>query len=160
MIEKLCLLDTDILSYILKEQEPVYHISQDYLQQYEAFSISCITYYECLRGYKASGATKRLEDFYHLLMLTDVRYLDRAIMGTASDIYSTLKKQGTLPGELDILVAATALEDHQILVTNNETHYRPIQAHFPMTIQNWMTEKVSFIPSEEEPADEESQEEL
>ncbi len=47
-----------------------------------------------------------------------------------------------------------------LLDTDNEKHYRPIQAHFPLTIQNWMTEKVSFIPSEEEPTDEESQEEL
>jgi tRNA(fMet)-specific endonuclease VapC len=148
MIEKPCLLDTDMLSYILKELAPVYQISREYLRKYEAFTISCITYYECLRGYRAIGATKRLEDFYRLLIFTEVLYLDRPIFDTASDMYGILKKQGTLPGELDILVAATAIEHDHILVTNNEKHYKPIQAHFPLHVCNWMTEQVSFSQAE------------
>lgn len=138
MIEKPCLLDTDILSYILKEHAPAYQVSQEYLQKHREFTISCLTYYECLRGYKAIGATKRLEKFYHFLIFTDVIYLDRVIFETASDIYATLKQHGTLPGDFDILIAATSLVYELIIVTNNEKHYRPIQAHFPVTIQNWM----------------------
>jgi len=144
MIEKPCLLDTDTLSYVLKEQSPAYQISLEYLHQYQEFTISCISYYECLRGYKASGATRRLEHFHGFLILTDVIYLDRAIFETASDIYSTLKKLGTLPGDFDILIAATALVYEQTLVTNNEKHYQPIQAHFPLQVCNWMKGERGF----------------
>jgi tRNA(fMet)-specific endonuclease VapC len=140
MIATPCLLDTDTLSYILKEVAPVYPISQAYLQQHHTFTISCIAYYECLRGYRAIDATKRLADFYRLMAVTKILYLDRRIFNTASKIYATLKKQGTLPGELDILVAATALEHDYPLVTNNEKHYKPIQAYFPLHLHNWMTE--------------------
>jgi hypothetical protein len=47
MIEKPCLLDTDTLSSILKEHEPVYHISQNYLNIHRVFIISGLTYSEC-----------------------------------------------------------------------------------------------------------------
>ncbi len=159
MIEKPCLLDTDILSCILKEQAPVYHISQEYLKKHKAFTISCLSYYECLRGYKATGATKRLERFYRFLILTDVIYLDRAIFETASDIYGILKQHGTLPGDFDILIAATALVHDLIIVTNNEKHYRPIQVHFPVTIQNWMKRQETQDLSEqsEKPTEEQTQ---
>ncbi len=90
-----------------------------------------------------------MEDFYRFLMLADVIYLNRPIFDTASDIYAVLKTQGALPGELDILIAATAIEHDHILVTNNEKHYQRIQAHFPLRLQNWMTETVSFQAQEE-----------
>lgn len=85
-IEKPCLLDTDTLSYILKGQEPAFRTSQDYLRTHEQFTISCITYYECLRGYKAISAEKRLKAFHDFLIFTEVIYLDRAIFETASDM--------------------------------------------------------------------------
>ncbi len=143
MIEKPCLLDTDTLSYILKEIVPAYPVSQDYMKVHHKFIISCLTYYECLRGYKAVGATKRMAKFYNFLILTDIIYLDRAIFETASDIYGELKKHGALPGDFDILIAATALVHGLNIVTNNEKHYQPIQLHFPLIIQNWMNSENS-----------------
>lgn len=142
MIEEPCLIDTDILSYILKQQAPAYQVSQEYLKKHGEFTISCLTYYECLRGYTAIGATKRLQDFRGFLILTDVVYLERTIFDTASDIYGELKKHGTLPDDFDILIGATAIVYDLILVTNNERHYQPIQTHFPLKMCNWMKEKI------------------
>ena len=53
MAGKLCLIDTDILIHILKRKEPAYRQSREYLGQHKKFTISCLSYYECLRGYRA-----------------------------------------------------------------------------------------------------------
>jgi hypothetical protein len=83
MTEKSCLIDTDILSYILKKQEPVYKHSLKYFKRNKGLTISCITYYECFRGYKAIGVTRRLEVFKELLRCTEVLYLDQVILEVA-----------------------------------------------------------------------------
>jgi len=150
MIEMPCLLDTDTFSYIFKGREPVHDMAMQYLQSYEAFTISCITLYECLRGHLANKATKRLDDFYSFLMLTDILYLDRSIIETAAEIYGTLKPHGALPGDADILIAATALTHGKIVVTNNEKHYASIQEHFALHVENWMTHPASFLQVEQE----------
>ena len=93
MTEGLCLTDTDIFSYILKRLEPAYQQCREYLKNHNKFTISCLTYYECLRGYKAVRATKRLEIFKEFLNLTEVLYLDQEILDKAGEIYSMLKNQ-------------------------------------------------------------------
>jgi hypothetical protein len=72
MTGELCLIDTDILSYILKRLEPAYQQSCQYLKKHKKFTISCLTYYECFRGYKAVSATKRMQVFKEFLDLTEV----------------------------------------------------------------------------------------
>ncbi len=138
MTAELCLIDTDILSYILKRKETAYQRSRDYLKKHERFTISCLTYYECFRGYKAVGASKRLQVFQEFLNITDVLYLDQAILDKAGEIYGVLKKKGVLPGEFDVLIGATALVHDCILITNNEKHYEQIKENFPLKINNWM----------------------
>jgi len=137
MIGELCLIDTDILSYILKKRESVYQKACDYLSIHKKFIISCITYYECLRGYKAVGTIKRLEAFHEFLNITDVLYLDSSILEKAGEIYGFLKKNGELTGEFDILIAATAIVNDLALVTNNKRHYESLQRNFLLNLKNW-----------------------
>ncbi len=135
-----CLLDTDIVSYMLRNQSPVYEMSVKYLSLHGSFTISCLTHYECLRGLKAAGATKRLREFQGLLTFTEIVGCEQGIVRIASDIYGVLKPQGKLPGEFDILIAATAIYEKLTLVTNNEKHYKAIQDHFPLKVWNWKKE--------------------
>jgi len=137
MAGKLCLIDTDILIYILKRKEPAYQQSREYLGEHKKFTISCLSYYECLRGYRAVEATKRLEVFREFLAITEVLYLDEAILEKAGEIYGFLRKKGLLTGEFDMLIGATALVHDLTLVTNNEKHFMRIQEHFPLKITNW-----------------------
>jgi tRNA(fMet)-specific endonuclease VapC len=138
--EPLSLIDTDILSYVLKRKEPVYQNSIKYLKKFSRFKISCITYYECLRGYKAVGATKRLEVFQKLLQITDVIYLDKPILDKAGEIYGVLKTKGLLKGEFDLLIGTTAIVNQMKIVTNNEKHYQPLKDYFNLEVKNWMKE--------------------
>lgn len=64
--DQLSLIDTDALSYILKRKEPAYQNSLHYLQKFGGLKISCLSYYECRRGYQAIGATKKVADFPRL----------------------------------------------------------------------------------------------
>ena len=82
-------------------------------------------------------------------MFADILYLDRPIIETAAEIYGTLKPKGALPGDADILIAATALTHGKIVVTNNEKHYAPIQERFALDVENWMTRKASFLRAED-----------
>jgi predicted nucleic acid-binding protein len=141
MNEPLCLIDTDVLSYILKRREPFYQRSQGYLRQYERLTISCLTYYECLRGYQAVNATGRLQVFQELLQISDVLYLDQGILDISAEIYAVLKPKGELPGEFDLIIGATALFYNMSIVTNNITHYQAIKRYFPLDIEDWMKPK-------------------
>lgn len=138
MTGELCLIDTDVLSYILKRLEPAYLQSCEYLKKHKKFTISCLTYYECFRGYKAVSATRRMQVFNEFLDLTEVLYLDQKILDKAGEIYSVLKNEGRLIGEFDMLIGATASVHDLTLVTNNERHYEYIKEHFPIKISNWM----------------------
>ena len=120
--EPLSLIDTDILSYVLKRKEPAYQN------------------YECIRGYKAVGATKRLEVFQELLQITDVIYFDKPILDKAGEIYGVLKTKGLLKGEFDLLIGATAIVNQMKIVTNNEKHYQPLKDYFNLEVENWMNQ--------------------
>jgi tRNA(fMet)-specific endonuclease VapC len=59
-----CLLDTDILSEVLKQKNPlVVQRAVAYLQIYQRFTFSAITRYEVIRGLKAKGAGRQLGRF-------------------------------------------------------------------------------------------------
>jgi len=137
MNEPLSLIDTDVLSYILKRREPFYQRGREYLTHYSRLTISCLTYYECLRGYKAVGATKRLQVFHEILRITDVLYLDQGVLDKSAEIYGVLKPKGELPGEFDLMIGATALLHGMSVVTNNISHYQAIQRYFPLKIEDW-----------------------
>jgi len=57
------MLDTDILSYVLRQREPAVSRAQDYIYAYGSLSISVISYYEVLRGLRYSNATRLLDVF-------------------------------------------------------------------------------------------------
>jgi tRNA(fMet)-specific endonuclease VapC len=155
MIDSIYLIDTDTLSYILKRLEPAYSNSQAYLHDHAKFGISSITYYECVRGYKAVNATRRLQVFYEFLDLVEVFEVDQEVLDRAADMYATLRPRGIFPGEFDALIGATALVHHLPCVTNNTAHYQRFHDHFGLEIHNWM-EKPHAYPPQGRPADEAS----
>lgn len=137
MSDGLSLIDSDILSYILKRKDGVYKHAREYLEIHKKLTISCITYYEILRGYKAVNASRRLQIFYELMKITNIIYLYQSILEKASEIYGIMKQKGKIPGELDILIGATAIRHNLILITNNERHYQPLEQCFSLKLGNW-----------------------
>ncbi len=102
---------------------------------YPQLAISIITRYEILRGLKAKGAIAQLEKFEVLCASLQVLPLTDGAIVLAADIYADLYGRGQLIGDADILIAATAIENGCILVTNNENHHNRIAR---LSIENWL----------------------
>jgi tRNA(fMet)-specific endonuclease VapC len=132
------LLDTDILSAIMRRNPTVIPYAQSYLAAHRCFTISIITRYEILRGLKAKRADKQLIAFNHFCSLNKIITITEEIITTAADIYADLYRNGLLIGDADILIAATALTHDLLLVTNNVNHLGRING---LKIINWLNPK-------------------
>lgn len=129
------LLDTDILSAIIRRDFLVIPKAQAYLAVHRKFTFSIITRYEILRGLKAKNATKQLAAFERFCNANNIIALSDEVIVKASDVYALLKKRGELIGDADILIASTALINEIPVVTNNTGHFQRIP---DLAIQNWL----------------------
>jgi tRNA(fMet)-specific endonuclease VapC len=129
------LLDTDILSEILKQRdEQVMRLARTYLERWRRLSFSVLTRYEILRGLRAKGAVHQELAFDSLARLSQVLPLTDSIAVRAAAIYADLHQRGELIGDADILVAATALEHGLLLATGNTAHLGRIPG---LQVTNW-----------------------
>lgn len=80
------LLDTDILSAIMRQDSTVLPKAQAYLTEHKQFTFSIITHYEILRGLKAKGATKQIAVFDRFCTVNAVLPLTDTIIVRAADI--------------------------------------------------------------------------
>ena len=131
------LLDTDVLSAVMRQQSQVLAHARLYLGDHGRLTISLVTRYEVLRGLKAKNAQTQLAAFDALCDTLEIVPLSDAIIRRASDIYAHLHQQGRLIEDADILIAATAIESGCVLVTNNESHFSRIPG---LVIENWLAQ--------------------
>lgn len=129
------LLDTNIVTAILKRNPKVRNkLREAEIQKKEAF-MSCITYYEIKRGLLYAKATKQLSDFDKLHKTYKVMLLDNLqIIEKAAEIHADLKRNGTPIQDADVLIAATAIIKGLILVSNDTDMLRVVG----VTVENWL----------------------
>jgi len=130
-----CLLDTDTLSAVIKQNPVALSHSRSYLATYRILTFSLITRYEVLRGLKAKNALVQIGAFEKLCAVSEVLSLTDAVVQRAADIYGDLHQRGQLIGDADILIAATAIENGLTCVTNNENHFKRIPN---LLLDNWL----------------------
>jgi tRNA(fMet)-specific endonuclease VapC len=136
MVQPKALLDTDILSAVMRGNPAVTARARAYLAEHGALAFSIITRYEILRGLKAKNATSQLQAFDRFCETCLILPLTDEIVVVAADIYAALKQRGESIGDADILIAATALGHGVAVVTNNEGHFRRISG---LNVENWLT---------------------
>jgi tRNA(fMet)-specific endonuclease VapC len=129
------LIDTDILSNIMRNNPKVIPAARDYLSRESSFTMSVVTMYEIERGLKARAAQKQLIAFEELCRRSRVLILDEKIADCASSIYARLASHGELIGDADILIAATAIVHKMGIATNNRKHFERIPE---LHIECWM----------------------
>jgi tRNA(fMet)-specific endonuclease VapC len=129
------LLDTDILSAVMRQHLSALAHARAYLAVHDHFTFSIITRYEILRGLHAKQATAQLAAFELLCDVSRILPLTDAIVIRAATIYADLHKQGMLIGDADILIAATGLEYGLVVATNNQRHYQRITG---IQLENWL----------------------
>lgn len=129
------LLDTDILSAVMRRQPNALSRARAYLAVHQRFTFSLITRYEILRGLHAKRAMVQLAAFERLCGVSSILPLTDSIVSRAALIYAELHRQGALIGDADILIAATALENDLIVVTNNTSHFERIT---DLRLDSWL----------------------
>jgi tRNA(fMet)-specific endonuclease VapC len=129
------ILDTDILSAVMRKKPTVMAKAATYLAAHGQFTFSIITRYEILRGLKAKQASKQAAAFDHFCARNRILSLTDEVVVRAAEIYADLHRRGELIGDADILIAASALVPGLGVVTNNENHFRRVTG---LHVENWL----------------------
>lgn len=129
------LLDTDILSALMRQNPAVTARAKSYLNMHGRLTFSIITRYEILRGLYAKAADKQIESFNKLCERSYLLSISDEIIVKAAEIYGVLHQRGELISDADILIGASALVNGTCVVTNNLHHFQRIPG---LTIENWL----------------------
>ena len=93
-----------------------------------ALAVSTVSVLEFLEGYEHPGAGDRLLEAYSRLPVTD------GVARRGSRLRRTLRAEGRMIGDFDVLIAATALDAGIPLVTANTAHFRRVEG---LTVESY-----------------------
>ena len=132
------LLDTDILSAILRQQDQtVVANGVRYLSEHSQFTFSPYTRFEVRRGYLERNASKQLERFEEFCRHSLVLPITDAVIDQACELWALGRRGGYPCGDADLIIAATALTYGLKLVTGNSRHFAWITG---LTVCDWRSE--------------------
>jgi len=132
---KRCTLDTNIITAFLKNDSQVVERTSDYLEFFDKLTINIISYYEILRGLKDLGNKEKIERFEDFIRENELISIRKETVEKAAEIYAYLKKEGNLIEDADILMAATAIVEELVLITNNIRHFKRVK---DLKLDNWL----------------------
>lgn len=129
------LLDTNICIYLIR-QRPIEVIERLEQTKIQDIAISTITLSEL--EYGVENSSRPLQNRLALMeFMAPFHVLD--FDGEAATFYgkirAELQKKGTPIGAMDLLIAAHALAQNLILVTNNEKEFRRVDG---LKVENWV----------------------
>lgn len=128
------LLDTNIVIYVLKRR-PV-EVLKIFNTNASRMAISSITLSELLYGAEKSlKVNKNLEAIEEFISHLDVLPYDAKASQHFGQIKATLERKGEIIGENDIHIAAHAISQGLILVTNNLREFKRV---VNLTLENWV----------------------
>ncbi len=131
---KPALIDTDILSFFLRGHPQVAPHFDVYTKTYVKINFSIITYYEILSGLKHRDAQQQLEHFLDFVAENTVVPLTERSVEISADMYAITRSQGMPLDDIDLLIAAVAMEHNWLLVTHNLGHFGRIAG---LEIEDW-----------------------
>lgn len=131
------LLDTNIVSYFLRGQFA--NLEQRILNtEYDQVCISVITAGELAYGFARTNPSRRLANLQAklgaLLQALPTRPLPAGVAAHYGRTRSALEKNGTPIGGNDLWLAAHALAENLVLVTNNTREFERVPG---LTVENW-----------------------
>ncbi|MBR5077729.1 MAG: type II toxin-antitoxin system VapC family toxin [Victivallales bacterium] len=126
------MLDTDISSYLIRGDHP--EVTKRFTDSFPHVCISVITAAELQYGALKRNnlaLTRKVQAFCNLVQCID--WNTDAAMAYAK-LRQELETQGNIIGSMDMLIAASAIAEDAILVTNNTAHFSRISG---LKIENW-----------------------
>ena len=130
------LLDTDICIYTIKKRPAsVIHRLTELATSDVALSI--ISLFELQFGVETSQHSEqaRLALDHFIAPIQYILPLDRLAINYAAKIRADLKRKGTPIGAYDLLIAAIALANDMILVSNNTREFQRVDG---LKLENWV----------------------
>jgi len=133
------LLDTDILSEVLKGRNPqVVAQAEAYLRHHAMRTVSAVSVIEVVSGPQRMARSAQLEQFLRALDAIEVLPVDTQSAVLAGRIDGDLLRTGQPIGRADPIIAAQAITHGVVLVTGNVRHYERIVAlGYPLRMANW-----------------------
>jgi tRNA(fMet)-specific endonuclease VapC len=133
------LLDTDILSEVLKGRNPqVVAQAEAYLRHHAMLTVSVISVIEIVSGLQRVARSEQLERFLQALDAMEVLPVDTESAVLAGRIDGDLLRTGQPIGRADPIVAAQAITHGLLLVTGNARHYERVTAlGYPLRTVDW-----------------------
>jgi tRNA(fMet)-specific endonuclease VapC len=126
------LLDTNIVIDFFNGNPAV---AEEIKQNIDKIALSTLVVAELDYGAKASAKSKaNLEKLYRFIEVIQVLPFDLKCGKQFGSIKSKLRKIGKPTGEMDALIAATALAYKATLVTGNSRHFENIEG---LNLENW-----------------------
>jgi tRNA(fMet)-specific endonuclease VapC len=131
------LLDTNTCIYIINKKPPS-AISRIRSKQPEEVAISTVTVAELEYGVHRSQRIdqNRIALLEFLVPLTILDF-DQGAAAVYGSIRASLESRGTPIGPLDLMIAAAAMSQGLILVTNNEKEFSRVEG---LQLENWIAD--------------------
>lgn len=129
------LLDTNICIYIINSKPP------DVLARFHEYrlgdiGVSSVVAAELAFGVAKSGSARNRQALEMFLAPLEIVPFDAAAVWAYGDVRADLERHGQPIGSLDTLIAAHALSQKSVLVTNNTREFSKVQG---LQLENWVT---------------------
>lgn len=129
------LLDTNVVIEILKNNPGVMTRLRAAVTAGHEVRINALSYYETRRGLLDIARVDKLHAFDTFCRVFGIIYLNRVALDKTSEIYAKLRSKGQLIEDADIFIAAMALVNNAVLVTDNVVHFKRVAG---LQLENWM----------------------
>jgi len=131
------IIDTNICIHMIQNNRTVLNSFEE--KKGEGVGISAITFAELEYGVSNSSSKKAMEQnrnkLISFLPLVTILPFDTAAAISYGEIHASLRQKGALIGIMDMLIAAHALAQNAILVTNNISEFGRIKK---LKLEDWV----------------------
>ena len=119
------ILDTDISSYLIRGDHEA--VTKKFSELYDSCAISSITAAELQYGAKKRNNKQLTQTVKAFCDLVEIIPWDEDAAKAYAKLRVELETSGTPIGNMDMLIAASALAHKAVWVTNNTEHFRRIK---------------------------------
>ena len=127
-------LDSNIISYILKDDRGVVDRYYQETSNGNGFVIPPIAFYEVQRWLFKKNLSVKQRAFDNFCNALEIGEFSYSVLLEAANIYADLENRGQMIDDGDIFIAAFCLVNDYPLVTNNMRHFERISG---LKLVNW-----------------------
>ena len=126
------MLDTDIASYLIRGDHP--DVTKKFTELYEKCVISSVTAAELQYGARKRNNRALTQKVQALCDLIQIIPWNEDAAGSYAKLRVELETAGTPIGNMDMMIAASAMAEGAVLITNNTGHFSRIAS---LKLEDW-----------------------